>query len=107
MGISKYIQIAEENEGRNLSEGYLLHKAYELAEVVERGTATNLDMEVRQLKAEIETYKDDAVKAERDQWERYAVAYKEWLLKHRNDLGSMEAGMTKPNQPHYKFANND
>lgn len=107
MGNSKYIQLAEENEKRNLSVGYLIDKIDEIAQNLENQDGNGLDNEAKKLKAEIETYKNEAVKTEREQWERYATAYQEWFLKHRNDLSSMEAGMTKPNKPHYKFANND
>lgn len=46
-------------------------------------------------------------KAEARAWELYAKAYKAWFLKHKDNLSSMEAGMTEPNKPGYKFANND
>lgn len=48
------------------------------------------------------------IESERHQaWERYAEAYKDWLMRHKDNLTSMEAGMTEPNKPSYEFANND
>ena len=102
MAISEYIKFAEESEKKNLS---ILYLAGILAEA-EKSCEPFIN-DAKELKAEIEAYKDEAVKAERNQWERYANNLKAWARKHGLKTDTMEAGMTEPNKPHYERANND
>ena len=51
--------------------------------------------EIRKLKSEVE------------QWKVYAQRYKEWLIKHKDQLSTFEASMSEPNKPGYHIANND
>ena len=53
------------------------------------------------------TLRQFEVMQERKLWEVYTRDLKVWLLKHKDDLASMEAGMAEPNPPHYTRANNN
>ena len=103
MAKSDYITYAEENEKKNLSEGYLVNQFIDKLSESEGA----LFLYAKDLSRDIQTYKDQAVEAERSLWEKYVANYRAWFLKYRDDLGGMEANMNKPNKPHYKRANND
>lgn len=47
------------------------------------------------------------LEAEVESWKLYSERLEKWFYKHRDNLSSMDAAMSKPNKPGYYRANND
>ena len=104
-----YVKESMSMEKEHLGIFYLAERIDEIAQSLENESEAGMTslFHAKALRAEIESYSEKAVEKERKLWERYTRDLKLWALKHSGKFNTMEAGMTEPNPPHYKIANND
>ena len=98
MGKSSYIQHAELNTVLAKREDALRECIGENIEAILALESLLLNLEKKRKLMEGENHQA---------WIRYTESYKSWAIKYSGKFDTMDAGMSEPNMPHYKIANND